>query len=177
MKTTLSKYNIVNKNISTILHLPKTAVETQHVPNVVKVNEWIYITNFKENKSAMKLNLSESSLTWKKVKWKNKYKNKKYTAIKDSILAVGSPYNFVYKYTSTFQIKKILKKLPSSKLKHAVVKFCLHRYATGTKLLAILCRIGVTKLDIINKDVRVYALHHSSVFFAYIPATLCALRK
>ena len=94
-ETTLNKYNIVDKNISTILHLPKTAVETRYVPNVVKVNEWIYITNFKENKSAMKLNLSESSLTWKKVQWKNKYKNKKYIAIKDSILAVGSHYDFM----------------------------------------------------------------------------------
>ena len=94
-ETTLNKYNIVDKNISTILHLPKTAVETRYVPNVVKVNEWVYITNFKENKCAMKLNLSESSLTWKKVQWKNKYKNKKYIAIKDSILAVGSHYDFM----------------------------------------------------------------------------------
>ena len=76
-------------NASILMRFPKTFESNYTVPDFVKVHNLVFVTSFSNTHNTLMVNLSESSLKWKEIEWKNEYKCRKYIAYKDSIFAVG----------------------------------------------------------------------------------------
>ena len=69
----------------------------------------MFVTSFNITKNALKVNLSESSLKWKEIEWKNEYKGKKYIAYKDSIFAAGMNFDHMNSKSMNHSLIKSMK--------------------------------------------------------------------
>ena len=84
-----------NVNFTYLPDFPHVYKEDTTVQNFVKVNNMIYVISCISGKSAIRINASDPTAVWVEMKWKDKYKNKKYIAFKDAILAIGSQSDYM----------------------------------------------------------------------------------
>ena len=84
-----------NVKISTLFRFPKAFEGKYSAPDFVKIHDLVFLTNFANTKSMLKTNLSDSPFQWQKINWNNEYKHRKYISYKDSILAVGSYFDYI----------------------------------------------------------------------------------
>ena len=99
-------------NVTTYLPFPMAFQSDDSVPDFVKVNDLVFVTSFSITKNALKVNLSESPLKWKEIKWKNEYKGRKYIAYKDSIFAAGM--NFDHMNSESMNHDNVIKSMKQS---------------------------------------------------------------
>jgi len=91
----LVRYDIASFNHTYLPKFPLAHQEDTTVQNLVKVNDMVYVISCIEFRRAIRINLSDPSATWESIAWKDKYKNRKHIAFKDSIFAIGTQSDYM----------------------------------------------------------------------------------
>ena len=92
----LQKPSIIGRTSYPPTFFPRAFMTTNpaDMQSIVKINDLVYLISSLTNQNAYRTNVSVSDpyTSWEKVKWPDRYKNRRYIAYKDSIFAVGA-YN------------------------------------------------------------------------------------
>jgi len=84
----LMKLDFGKRSETKYFQFPKNFT-TEVCPDIVNVKDMIYVISHHNFQPALRLNISQLNWTWEEIEWKNEYKNRRYIAYKDSILAIG----------------------------------------------------------------------------------------